>query len=147
MAEKKRLSVAEMLAAARAQTADASSVAPDAVVPVLVAESAPPEPAESAAAEVPVVAQPPKAITAKPAGTGGRPSVADIMAAARANKAASTLKGPPLAHWSAMRFASQTTANWKSTRAKHFMKNSASGPMLSRISRFDCPSIVIETVR
>ena len=93
MAEKKRLSVAEMLAAARAQTADASSVAPDAVVPVLVAESAPPEPAESAAAEVPVVAQPPKAITAKSAGTGGRPSVADIMAAARANKAAAAVDG------------------------------------------------------
>jgi len=74
MAEKKKLSVAEILAAARAQKGgdaapSASAAEPGAAEPESV-ESAPPPAAKPAAP--------------KPTGAGGRPSVAEIMALARA---------------------------------------------------------------
>lgn len=78
MAEKKKMSVAEILAAARAQGPGA-------------AQPASPPPAQPPAAEEVAAPKPaaPKA-PAKPAAAkagGGRPSVAEILAAARANKA------------------------------------------------------------
>lgn len=75
MAEKKKMSVAEILAAARAQAGTAAA-----------AESAAPSPVadEPEAAEQPKPASKPAA--AKPAGGGARPSVADILAMARAKK-------------------------------------------------------------
>ncbi|HVX62724.1 MAG TPA: Rieske 2Fe-2S domain-containing protein [Pirellulales bacterium] len=90
MAEKKKMSVAEILAAARKK--DGKGGAP--------AETAAEQPAEAAApveaaAEGPVAAEAPVEPAAKPAkpkpaatGAGGRPNVADILAAARANKGA-----------------------------------------------------------
>jgi len=91
MAEKKKMSVAEILAAARAKSGGGSaSPAPAAVLsaPETDAEASPAEQAE-ATPEVKPAAKPaaPKPAAAKAAG-GGRPSVADILAAARANKAA-----------------------------------------------------------
>lgn len=86
MSEKKKMSVAEILAAAR--TADGKGAAA-------------PAPAESAAAEPPAAASAepkPAAKPAAPAGSGGaRPSVADIMAMARANKAAAADPKPAAA--------------------------------------------------
>ena len=81
MAEKKKLTTAEILAAARAAKAGgAPSPAADAAAEA--AESAAPESPKPAAAK-------PAAAAAKPAGgAGGRPSVAEIMAMARAKKAA-----------------------------------------------------------
>lgn len=74
MADKKKLSVAEILAAARAKDgkgADAGETTQPAAEPAAATpESAPAAPAKAAAA--------------KPAGSGGRPSVADILAMARA---------------------------------------------------------------
>lgn len=74
MADKKKMSVAEILAAARA--ADGKGEQP--------AKEAP------AAESPPAEASPPKAAAkpAAPAASGGRPAVADILAMARANKAA-----------------------------------------------------------
>jgi cytochrome b6-f complex iron-sulfur subunit len=86
MSEKKKMSVAEILAAAR--TADGKGAAA-------------PAPAESAAAEPPAAASAepkPAAKPAAPAASGGaRPSVADIMAMARANKAAAAADPKPAA--------------------------------------------------
>ena len=80
MADKKKLSVAEILAAARA--ADGKGEA---------APAAPAAPAAAASEPAETEAAPPaKPPAARPAGAkpaaGGRPSVADIMALARANK-------------------------------------------------------------
>jgi len=76
MAEKKKMSVAEILAAARA--ADGKGAAAHAAAPEPVAE----EPAAAGApAEQPAAKPKPAA-----AGAGGRPSVADILAMARAKK-------------------------------------------------------------
>ncbi|HXT59949.1 MAG TPA: ubiquinol-cytochrome c reductase iron-sulfur subunit [Pirellulales bacterium] len=103
MAEKKKMSVAEILAAARksdqkggspsqasepAAAADegAASIEPAATEPA--AESAP---VESAAEPAAKVAKPKPAAAA-----GGRPNVSDILAAARANKGAAA-KAPPAA--------------------------------------------------
>jgi cytochrome b6-f complex iron-sulfur subunit len=92
MAEKKKMSVADILAAAR--KADASQSDPAAPAPAAPEpSSASPEPPTAAAspdpAESPAEAAPPaaKPAAAKPAAAGGaRPSVADILAAARAAK-------------------------------------------------------------
>ena len=79
MAEKKKMSVAEILAAARAQGyGSAQPVAP----------SPPQPPAAEDAAEPKPAAPKPAAKPAVPKAGGGRPSVAEILAAARANKAA-----------------------------------------------------------
>jgi cytochrome b6-f complex iron-sulfur subunit len=76
MAENKKMSTAEILAAARAAKA-AKSEAAEAAPPAVVTDT----PAPKAAA--------PKPAAAKPAGAaGGRPSVAEIMALARAKKEA-----------------------------------------------------------
>jgi len=85
MAEKKKMSVAEILAAARAEKGDAG--VPAASVPP------PAEPAAEASTEVPAVAAKPAA----KAGAGGRPSVADIMALARAKKGAEEAAPKPAA--------------------------------------------------
>ncbi len=78
--EKKKLSVAEILAAARKQKAGGD----DAPAPV---EAAPPA-AESAALEaLPPAVETPKPV-AKPAAGGARPSIKDIMAMARAKPGA-----------------------------------------------------------
>jgi cytochrome b6-f complex iron-sulfur subunit len=79
MSEKKKLSVAEILAAAR--TADGKGGAPQAAAAA--------EPAAVPAQEKPAVAKP-----AAPAAPGSRPSVAEIMAMARANKAAAGAAEP-----------------------------------------------------
>ena len=76
MADKKKMSVAEILAAARA--ADGKGEQPPA--------AAGPPAEETAAAPPP--AQKPAAKAAAPTAAGARPSVADILAAARANKGA-----------------------------------------------------------
>ena len=87
MAEKKKMSVAEILAAARKK--DGKGGAAEST-----AEQPPAEPVESASAEP--EAEAPATPAAKPAAkpkpaaaaAGGRPNVADILAAARANKGA-----------------------------------------------------------
>jgi cytochrome b6-f complex iron-sulfur subunit len=76
MAEKKKMSVAEILAAARASDGK-GDVAPTAAASAPAAEVSPP----AAAAEKPKPA-------AKPAAGGARPSVSDILAMARAKKEA-----------------------------------------------------------
>ena len=83
MADKKKMSVAEILAAARA--ADGKGDKPPAA-----AEPAAPEPPEAAAESATPASPAPKKPAAKAAaaGAGGRPSVSDILAMARANKAA-----------------------------------------------------------
>jgi cytochrome b6-f complex iron-sulfur subunit len=83
MAEKKKMSVAEILAAARAQGSGAAQP------PAQPASEEPPSapPAEKAVESKTASSKP----AAKPAAAkvaGGRPSVAEILAAARANKAA-----------------------------------------------------------
>lgn len=88
------MSVAEILAAARA--ADGKGAAPPAAeaaaTPVEAASEAP---AEAVAPSKPAVAKP---ATAKPAGAaGGRPSVADILAMARANKEPGATAAKPAA--------------------------------------------------
>ncbi|MBM4009907.1 MAG: ubiquinol-cytochrome c reductase iron-sulfur subunit [Planctomycetes bacterium] len=83
MADKKKMSVAEILAAARA--ADGKGTAAPAAPADQPAESAA-EPAATTAAEKP--AAPKSAPAAKPAAGGARPSVADILAMARAKKEA-----------------------------------------------------------
>jgi cytochrome b6-f complex iron-sulfur subunit len=74
MAEKKKMSVAEILAAARAADAKGAAAAPAA-------------PQEQAAAE-PAAEQPAAKPKPAAAGGGGRPSVAEILAMARAKKEA-----------------------------------------------------------
>jgi cytochrome b6-f complex iron-sulfur subunit len=83
MAERKKMSVAEILAAARAQAGGGEAAAPAAEP----AESGASDAVESAAA-APVVEKPAAKAAPKPAAGGARPSVADIMAMARANKSA-----------------------------------------------------------
>ena len=80
MADKKKMSVAEILAAARA--ADGKGGGAAAPRPALE-----PEPTEPPAAESKPAAAQPKA-AAKPSAGGARPSVADILAMARAKKEA-----------------------------------------------------------
>ena len=79
MAEKKKMSVAEILAAARAADGkgEAAPAAPKAAAEAPAADESP----AAAAAEKPKPA-------AKPAAAGARPSVADILALARAKKEA-----------------------------------------------------------
>jgi cytochrome b6-f complex iron-sulfur subunit len=80
MAEKKKMSVAEILAAARAADGKGGGAAPQ--------PAAEPEASEPAAEAKPAAAKPKPA--AAPAAAGGaRPSVADILAMARAKKEAS----------------------------------------------------------
>ena len=91
MADKKKMSVAEILAAARAADAKGGGAAP------AKAES-PAEPAaEAAAADTPAAPKPKPAPkpSAKPAAAGARPSVADILAMARAKKEAGEAAPPP----------------------------------------------------
>lgn len=84
MAERKKMSVAEILAAARAQGGGGEAPAAPAAETPTAAEPAAAEPAtEAAAADKPAAKAAPK-----PAAGGARPSVAEIMAMARANKAA-----------------------------------------------------------
>lgn len=82
MADKKKMSVAEILAAARSADGKGGA-APAAPKPASEPEAGAPaaEPAETAAVEKPKPA-------AKPAAGGARPSVADILAMARAKKEA-----------------------------------------------------------
>jgi len=84
MAEKKKMSVAEILAAARSKDGGGSTQP--------LTASTPSEPAAEATSAEEVAAAPKAPPTAKPAAakaaSGARPSVADILAAARANKAA-----------------------------------------------------------
>ena len=75
MADNKKMSVAEILAAARAGSSKGAASPP--------AESGPPS--EPPAAEV-QVEKPKPSPSPKPAVAGGRPNVADILALARANK-------------------------------------------------------------
>lgn len=91
MAEKKKMSVAEILAAARKTDNKSGGAAPDASGPTSAAPASVPEPASEVAAAVPV-AEPaaPAATTEQPAAKpkpatagGARPSVADIMKLAR----------------------------------------------------------------
>lgn len=80
MAEKKKMSVAEILAAARAEKGGAQPAAPE---PASAEESAP-RAEEPAAAAV-------KPASPKPAAAGGRPSVSDILAMARQKGAAAAV--------------------------------------------------------
>jgi len=79
--EKKKMSVAEILAAAR--KADAGKATGDAAQPAA-SEPAAEAPADSSAAQAPAEKEAPKPAAAKPG--GARPSVSDILAAARAQK-------------------------------------------------------------
>jgi len=82
MADKKKMSVADILAAARAADGKGSAAPP-------ASEQASAVPSAPAAAEAAEPAAAPKPAAPKPAatGAGGRPSVADIMAMARAKNA------------------------------------------------------------
>jgi cytochrome b6-f complex iron-sulfur subunit len=94
--EKKRPSVAEILAAARAQKAGGEGAASSSESNVAKAESAPSEPtAESQSKRPAAPATPDKPAAAKPAAsTGGRPSVAEMLAMARAGKGGTTPQAP-----------------------------------------------------
>jgi len=83
MADKKKMSVAEILAAARSSGGKAGAA------PAVATPAAEAEPAQPAAEETQAkaIAEKPKP-AAKPAAGGARPSVADIMAMARAKKEA-----------------------------------------------------------
>lgn len=91
MAEKKKMSVAEILAAARKSDGQGGGGPAETSAPEPAAETAETAPAhepevvaEDSAAPEPEA----KPAKPKPAASGGRPSVADILAAARANKGA-----------------------------------------------------------
>lgn len=86
MAEKKKLTTAEILAAARKADAKGSQE-PEAAPPDSQSQTPPAEAAASppASEPPPPAAEPPKP-AAKPSGSGGKPSVADILAMARAEK-------------------------------------------------------------
>jgi cytochrome b6-f complex iron-sulfur subunit len=88
MAENKRMSVAEILAAARAQKEGAAEAAPATrkQSPTESGGDAGEAAAPAAKKSVPTKASEPKAPAAKSAGGSGRPSVAEIMALARAKK-------------------------------------------------------------
>ncbi|MGD9646153.1 MAG: ubiquinol-cytochrome c reductase iron-sulfur subunit [Pirellulales bacterium] len=100
MAEKKKLSVAEILAAARKADGGASGEAESASTPPPAAEPAPESTAPEPTAPEPVAAESapespaPAAPAAKPAAaaSGKRPSVADILAAARKQDAPGAAK-------------------------------------------------------
>jgi cytochrome b6-f complex iron-sulfur subunit len=81
MADKKKMTVAEILAAARSADGKGAAEAPAPKVESAVQADATPE------AE-PAPAKPKPAAKPAPAAAGGRPNVADILAMARANKAA-----------------------------------------------------------
>ena len=85
MTEKKKLTTAEILAAARA--AKAGGAPPPAAAPAAEGSEAA-APPEAAAPAKPAAAKPAAAGAKPAAGSGGRPSVAEIMALARAKKAA-----------------------------------------------------------
>lgn len=91
MAEKKKMTVAEMLAAARKADAGAKPPGDEGAAP------ASEEPAQaSPAAETPAAEKPPaKAKPPAAAGAGGRMSVAEMMAAARAEKAGGAAPAAP----------------------------------------------------
>jgi cytochrome b6-f complex iron-sulfur subunit len=93
MAEKKKMSVAEILAAARKADAKGEGGAPAEPAPAAGASEAPAPQAASAPAET----KPAPAKPATKAGDGSRPSVADILAAARANKAGRGAEANPAA--------------------------------------------------
>lgn len=84
MAERKKMSVAEILAAARAQGGGAAAPPAESTEPEAAVEPA----AVESSSETPAAAAPAAKPVAKPAAGGARPSVAEIMAMARANKAA-----------------------------------------------------------
>jgi cytochrome b6-f complex iron-sulfur subunit len=91
MAEKKKMSVAEILAAARSGDGKGSAAEKSTAAPAGgdVAGEQPAASDEASAAKQPkpaVKQAAGKPAAAKPAASGGRPSVADIMAMARANK-------------------------------------------------------------
>ena len=88
MAEKKKMSVAEILAAARKADAEKKSAQPEAAASEPAASPA----AEAAPAEKPAAAKPAAAKTG-----GARPSVQEMMALARANKAAAPAAAAPVA--------------------------------------------------
>ena len=93
MADKKKMSVADVLAAARAQKAGSSPESdPAAIAPAAVSEPAEAVPTDASPAADTPAAKPAGKATPKPAakpagGAGGRPSVAEIMALARAKSA------------------------------------------------------------
>jgi cytochrome b6-f complex iron-sulfur subunit len=90
MADKKKMSVADILAAARKADSGGGGAAETPAEP-----SAPPAPAEPAAARpTPAESDPPKAV---PKSGAGRPSVADMLAMARAGKGASASTEAPAA--------------------------------------------------
>ena len=100
MAENKKMSVAEILAAARAQKAGSAEAPPPAAEPA----AAEPEAVESAKAPAP------KPVAAKPA-AGGRPSVAEIMALARAKGGAAADKSAAAAKPTAAKPAAKPAAD------------------------------------
>ena len=85
MAEKKKMSVAEILAAARSADGKGGAAEPAPAAEAPAVPVAEPDAGEPAAKPAPAAAKP---AAAKPAAAGGRPSVAEIMAMARAKKAA-----------------------------------------------------------
>ncbi len=100
MAENKKMSVAEILAAARAQKAGSAESPPPAAEPA----AAEPEAVESAKAPAP------KPVAAKSA-AGGRPSVAEIMALARAKGGAPADKSAAAAKPTAAKPAAKPAAD------------------------------------
>jgi cytochrome b6-f complex iron-sulfur subunit len=96
MAEKKKMSVAEILAAARAKSGGGIAQPAPAATPAAdesVAESPPVAESEASPKAKPARKPAPEPAAAKAAG-GARPSVSDILAAARANKAAAGEAAP-----------------------------------------------------
>ena len=146
MAENKTKSIAEILAAARAEKGGEASAE--------VAASPQPTQAPATAAAAPQAAAA-KPAAAKPA-AGGRPSVADIMAQARAKKAAGTAEAPepvakpaaaatpaaaakpaaagakPVAAWGPLRAA------WRGDRA--WAPAQALDPLFFALARWRCPA-------
>ena len=96
MAEKKKMSVAEILAAARAKSGGGIAQPTPAATPAAdesVAESPPAADSEASPEAKPARKPAPEPAAAKAAG-GARPSVSDILAAARAKKAAAGEAAP-----------------------------------------------------
>jgi len=91
MAEKKKMSVAEILAAARSADGKGGGASPPPAAP-------PAEETASTVEQPPAAPKPKPAAAAKPAaGAGGRPSVSDILALARAKNAAAPQAAAPAA--------------------------------------------------
>jgi len=146
MAENKKKSIAEILAAARAEKGGETSAE--------VAASSQPAQAPAAVVAAPQVAAA-KPAAAKPA-AGGRPSVADIMAQARAKKAADTAAAPePVAKAAAVAkpvaAAKPAAAGAKAVAAKAAMpRDTASilaaartGSKPGPVSKGDAPAAVV----